>query len=186
MYKMKFRSISKINHSENKFDSLAIANDNILVSLLKKLGYFSIISIICFICFILIISFIIIGLRLGCNPSKVFWYADIKSEKTDEIIFINCIGFGVTGDHRIIKISKKKDSSFKKKEGEYFLEGFVNVWYKFQNDTLYICSDDVFSKPVKNDFKTPINFNCEKDLKLNDSKTMRINGYQQISPYQGQ
>lgn len=114
--------------------------------------------------------------RMGFNPSKVHWSSVVYSEKYQEKIFVNCLGFGVTGDHRIVKISHRIDKSFEHSKNEYFLEGFYNVSFLLCRDTLYICSEEEFEKPEKNDFKTTIVFNCDR--------TPDCGSFRKISPYQ--
>ncbi len=118
----------------------------------------------------------------SCNPYKVYWYKEINSKAFNEKIYINCIGLGATGDHRIIKISKKKDKNNVQRENEFYLNSYSSVLYKFSNDTLFILSEEPFKTPIRDSFKTPIVFTII-DTKDYQNGKYKQNGFSQISPY---
>lgn len=118
----------------------------------------------------------------SCNPFKTYWNQKFYSQIHNETVFINCIGLGVTGDHRIVKISLRKNQSTKQNNKEYFLNSFSYVFYKFQNDSLYIYTEEKFEPPENDIFKTPIIFKIIDIKDFNQSNYKKC-GLHRISPY---
>lgn len=152
-------------------DKLTDEKKPFFLSLLKKLGFAAIVIAIGL---SLISLFIVYAFWTGENPSKVYWHYSVSNQ--NEVLHFNCFGFGVTGDHRIIKISPRKDDKMMRKENEYFLDSYCYVGYRFYSDTLFVYSDIHFSPPAKNQFKIPVAFRAAKFGK-------GISGVKTISPY---
>jgi len=114
-----------------------------------------------------------------CNPSKTYWYDTVVIKK--DTVYINCIGYGVTGDHRIVKISDRKSSKFQESKSEYYLDYYCNVLYKASDDTLYIATEKEFIMPTEN--KLEINIKFIHIENVNHKDRLLKTGYTQISPY---
>jgi hypothetical protein len=132
--------------------------------------------------FFILFVILLISSIIFCNPFKEYWFAEVKSEKYSSKVYINCIGLGATGDHRIIKISPRKDKSTERKTDEYYLNAFCNIFYKPTDDTLFIYTEESFGNPTREGIKLPI---VIKQIDIKDYQNGKYNclGLIQISPY---
>jgi hypothetical protein len=113
----------------------------------------------------------------------VVYIQEIRSTDSNAKIYLKCVGYGVTGDHRIVTISNEKAGGSRiNRRRDYFLLGFEDVYYKFTNDSLLVYSSGQFSCP--SDFSPKIKVTIRQNMSLRELEKEKAKlGLIQWSPY---